>query len=371
VDGVRYFMRGRTVVARVGDEDLGHITVPHVSLQWAGGICVPLAGIAGVGTNERFRRRGIAAGMMQEALAFARREGCACSAVSTHADNIARRLYTRAGNVHSFFMRRYTKPLADVAPEPAEHPTEVRPHRPSDCPRVAALIRDATRPFFGAREVMESDRLESSQDKPDQPAPRGFVAERDGNVLGYVGRFRHWSNCAWEIFARGDEVSDAVGAALLDAMEAACASEGLDAVQFWTTDSEKFPTRLLLDRGYAPDISRVFMVNILDLQALLDHLAPLFEQRSRTLDADAVPTELRLSYDDQSAAVSLPGVGPTIEVSASRDAMTRVLCGTLSAWEAYLRNDLDVVTPLEDSSRRALDALLPDTPYHHPVRDWW
>lgn len=371
MDDVCYSMRDRTVVARVGDEDVGRITVPHVALQWGGGVCVPVAGISGVGTDQRFRRRGIAAGMMHEALAFARQEGYACSAVSTSAHNVARRLYTRAGNVHLFFMRRYTRPLSDAAREASSHGLAIRPYRPSDGPRVAALVRDATRPFFGAREVTDTDRLAPRQHKPDQPRPLGFVAERAGEVVGYVGRFQHWFNCAWEIFVRDDDMPRAAAAALLAAMEAACARDGLDAVQFWTTESEEFPTRLLLDRGYTPDASRVFMLNILDLQALLDQLAPLFEQRSSRLDTQILPAELRLTCDGESAAVALSGRGPGIEVRASRKTMARVLCAAVSAWEAYLRSDLDVVTPMHEHTRRALDALLPGAPYVHPVHDWW
>ena len=51
--------------------------------------------------------------------------------------------------------------------------------------------------------------------------------------------------------------------------------------------------------------------------------------------------------------------------------VTEVLCGVTSAWDAYLRAELDVYPRADGRIGKALESLFPRVPYQHPINDWW
>ena len=358
---------GMTVVASLGGDDVGHITVPHIALRFPGGICVPLAGIAGVGVDAGVRRRGIAAAMMQRVAQFARERGYACSAVSTDYDNPARRLYTRAGHEYLFTQYSYSGPLGQVsetAPQnvlkPPQGTAVVRPFCADDADAVLAFIERVESPYFGTCDKV----IEQCG------GYMGYVAEQNGKIIGSCNCFPLRLGLEANIFVAGRQRL-AVAELLLNALAAKALESGRTELHFSIPQDDRPLAHLLWQRGFRPQPSHVFMFGILDLQRLLELLQPMWEQRTDGLDGSNVPERIVVRMQDQTGTLRLHGRAPPIAVQGSRYVMTRVVCGTISAWEAYLCGCLAVRPEPTERTAEVLGALLPAVPYHNPGTDRW
>jgi len=366
-----YEVSGRRVAALADGEVIGHVYVPDITFHWGDGVFVPLAGIGGVMTDERFRRRGVASRMMKEAVELARRCGYGGSGVSTGMTNVARRLYSKAGYVHLFSMHRYSRRLEEAhlpAPPPG---VTIRPYEERDLNGVLALIEQTERPFFGSRKKSPK-RWKALRARSAGRAPAlAFVAERGGRIVGFADRRVHWEALTGEVFAEPGPDRFALGEALVAALERAAVRLGEQSLCFWATDCEDFPVRMLLNRGYELTTSRVFQFNILSLQRLMEQLEEALVRRAARLDTGLLPASIELRYNGEAGKVDLGGPGQALELRASRDVVTNVICGIYSAWDAYLRGVMDIGPSLGPEQRRALEALFPAVPYHHPPNDWW
>ena len=368
---VEYCTEGRWVRAMASGEEVGRVVVPDIAFHWGQGLTMPLAGIADVRTDQRFRRRGIASRMMNEAVRFARDSGYGGSAVSTGSENVARRLYSGAGYVHLFSMWRFSRRIEGSCPTQTPSGFSIRPYENGDLAGVLGLIRETEAPFFGSREKAAKQWAAArSGDGGREPAP-AFVAQRGGDTVGFADRFLHWQTMAAELFVRSDPEQFRLGDALVGALEVASGSVGEEDLHFWATECEDFPVRLLRNRGYRPTASRVFMFNILSLQRLLDELRDLFRNRAAGLDPRELPAEIEIVYPGERAKLELGGQAEAIRMEGPRAVVTRVVCGMLPAWEAYLMGLVDIRPGVEPHVRRACHELLPSTPFHHPVNDWW
>lgn len=364
-------MSGRRAVATVGGEPIGQVVVPDISFHWGHGAFISLAGIGGVGTDLRFRRRGIASHLMKEAVRFAREHGYGGSAVSTGSRNVAGRLYSKAGYVHLFSMHGFSRRIRAGGDGVACQGLDIRPYEEKDLAEVLSLIRETERPFFGSREkVAERWQAARSGSRGRKPA-LAFVALREGEVVGFADRIVHWQALTGEVFARRGSEQFRVGEALVRTLEDAAARLAEESLCFWATDCEDFPVRMLRNRGYQLSASRVFKFNILSLQRLVDQLGDLFCRRAAALNEGELPASIELVYDEQQGVINLGGVRKGIKLSASRGVLTKVICGTLSAWDAYLRGLMDIHSPVEPHVQRVLEVLLPTIPFQHPVNDWW
>ena len=150
-------------------------------------------------------------------------------------------------------------------------------------------------------------------------------------------------------------------------------SHGCAQATFSVTEDETFVRRLLEGERYRPVQPRVFQVNILDLEGLLSCLSPALEMRISHSGQPQWTGVLRVRIEEGEGSVGL-GVDPgrsAISVTASQETLTRVLCGRLSGWEAYLRGDLRVAADGEADVSDILQALLPEVPCCHPVDEWW
>ncbi len=360
----------RTVIASLEGRDVGHITVPDIPFHFSRGVHVKLAGIGAVGTDESVRRQGIAGEMMRAANRFASERGYASSAVSTGLSNTARRLYARAGNVHLFSQSTYAARIADFTAPPPACDATLRPYQQSDEATVMALIERSELPFFGTR-TKTPERFHNLQEgwNDEAPEPLAFVAERAGRLVGYCGRFQYWSGLEAEMFVLDDE--PAVCAALLQALAAGVSAAGEAELRFSVSECRREMLHVLWAHGFRPQSTYVFMFNILDLQQLLHQLRPLFAQRLADLDAATLPATVILQGPEQSGIIELGGSGPQVTLRADRDILTLVLCGTISAWEAYLRGSLAIEPRPTPATAEALQLLLPAVPYQHPAVDRW
>ena len=131
--------------------------------------------------------------------------------------------------------------------------------------------------------------------------------------------------------------------------------------------------RLLGAERYHPVQPRVFQINILDLGKLLSYLGPVLATRISQSEHPGWTGTLTVRTDEGEGRVGL-GADPecsAIAVEAPQKTLTRVLCGRLSGWEAYLRGDLRVAADGDASTPDLLQAILPRVPCCHPIDEWW
>jgi len=223
---IEYRTSGRRVQATAQGEEVGRIAVPDIVFHWGDGISISLAGIADVRTDQRFRRRGIASGMMRQAVGFARQAGYGASAVSTGSENTARRLYSRAGYVHLFRVWCFSRQIE--ARQDIEVPSDfsIRPYQDEDMPDVLGLIQETKSPFFGSRRTMPEEWAAARSGADGGEPALAFVAVRGGEVIGFADRFLHWHARTSEIIVRTGDGQFRVGDALVAALEQAAASIG-------------------------------------------------------------------------------------------------------------------------------------------------
>lgn len=349
-----------TVIASLEGSDVGRITVPHVSLQFPTGVWAPLAGISGVGVDESARRRGIANAMMQHVVQFARDGGYTCSGVATAHDNQARRLYARAGYVHLFTQYSYSGPLGELPEEAPQCSAAVRPFCADDEDAVLAFVRQVELSYFGTRaRVIELCGRHM-----------GYVAEQNGEIIGSCSCFPLRLGLEANLFVAGPQRL-AVAGALLKALIARVLESGQTELHFSIPQDDQPLAHLLWQYGFRPQPAHVFMFNILDLQGLLELLLPLFERRTDGIDSSTVPEQFVVRSTDQTGTLMLGGSAAPVTIAGSRRVITRLLCGTISAWEAYLCGYLAVEPEPTEQIVRVLKILLPTVPYHHPGTDKW
>jgi GNAT superfamily N-acetyltransferase len=85
------------VYAEVDGNDVSHLSYSPYPLQVGREGAVRMAGIAGVGTNRRFRGQGLASAVFAHAIDRIRAEGHSCVGLFTSMKIIAHRLYRRFG----------------------------------------------------------------------------------------------------------------------------------------------------------------------------------------------------------------------------------------------------------------------------------
>ena len=90
------------IIARIGGLRVGRIGVSTQQFQWGHGVYVKTAGIGEVGTEERFRRRGIATALMKKAMEFSAERGFPFSGLFTDTQIVAHRLYRHFKFVDAF-----------------------------------------------------------------------------------------------------------------------------------------------------------------------------------------------------------------------------------------------------------------------------
>jgi len=374
---------GCKVCAEMGGEVVGHVTVCDIEFQWARDAYVMMGGIAGVGTDRRYRRMGIAKACMDRANRLILEKGYPCGGVSTGSRNVARRLYTRAGYVHLFYINSYWKRPRKRPERRGLNGLTIRPYIPGDEAEATRIFEEAYGGYFGPKRKKTEDWLELRTRTLKSDPESTFFAEFKGRPVGYAGYFLKWGNLmAGELIVAPNKFRVAVAEALLNRLENHLASKGLNNVSIWAASQDVEVSRLLLCSSYTKSESRVFMLNILNLSALLRRLEPLLGSRVKTSNLEWRGA-VKLESPSQAATLAVDGgasvsdsptegsvEGPSIRVEASREALIRILSGVLPVWEAYVQGMINV-KPSDDESLKVLDTLFPATPYYHPVDDWW
>jgi len=365
-------MEGNKVVAVHRGEQIGRIHVPRLSFQWCRGAYVPMGGIGGVGTDERFRRRGIARMMMERAVAHTRSLDLPCMGVSTGSENVARRLYSGAGCVYLFPMQGYARRPSSRRIRLPPH-VEIRGYETGDEQAVIRLRCEEYGAAFGRLEPDATRWLDTRRETLDADGESVLVAVQDGSPVAYASYFQHWFDLACDICVGDCRQRLQIGRALLRRLEERLVTRGCGQATLSATEDEVFVRGLLEAERYRPVRPRVFQVNILDLEGLLSCLRPALETRISQSKQPEWTGTVRVTTDEGEGSVGI-GADPgrsAIAVTASQKTLTRVLCGRLSGWEAYLRGDLQVDADGDADAPDLLQTLIPRVPCCHPIDEWW
>ena len=268
-------------LARRDDRIIGGAVVTPAG-QWFGGRCVPSALIGGVAVAPEARGGGIGAALVADYLRAAREAGCAISALYPATYGLYRRTgYGEAGDM----IRHELSTAALATGRPPADGTTVREHDGDE-----TLLRDLYR-RYAARSAGLLERLDqhwAGRTRTTGPqALHTFVAERDGQAVGYVS------------FAQrreaGGRLADVRDFAPLDrgASRALLAFFGghqynIAKVRFWGPPNDP----RLLDEphtGRRAERTEPWMLRIVDLPAALE----------RRGYPDVVTAELHLEHHDE------------------------------------------------------------------------
>lgn len=398
----------RMVYAVDGNKKIGEIHIPHIELDWGYAVTVPMAGIAGVGVNEAYRKQRLASAMMQRAVEFSRNEGYAVSGVSTNNRNVARRLYSKSGYVFLFKIDVWGKKLntASKSDTPLES-GKIRPYQDGDEVGIVKVWQDcySSKGFFGAIVHTPHTWLLFRQNALKNNPDCVQVAVIDDAIVGYAGFYRHWMDIPHAELVVLPEHAHTLGISLINTIEQLAYKSGFEILYFDVSSCQIVLRNMLISAGYVvaePGRAYVFQVAIFDIAKLLLHLKQIFEIRVHKAQLERYPEALLVETKGSVATIELTGGLPnsSLRINADLPILTTVLCGQMSAREAYLRgllnvkSDMDVFIPQQNitvstdinelgrtdgkfvtlyhhSGISILDALFPQTGWLHPQYERW
>ncbi|RJS85018.1 GNAT family N-acetyltransferase [Candidatus Bathyarchaeota archaeon] len=372
---------GREIYAMVSGKIASHVTVCDIEFQWAKDSYLMIGGIANVGTDPQYRRKGLAKACMKRANRLIMEKGYPCGGVSTGKKNVARRLYSSSGYTHLFFIDSYWKKPRKRSGKYNMNNLEVRPYVTGDENAAVKLFRETYGGFFGLRRKTGKEWIETRRETLESAPESYFFAELNGETVGYCGYFRKWRRLlAGELIVSRIPSRIKVAKILLRHLENQLAIEGLNNVSVWLTNEDREMTRFLECCGYIRMKSRVFMLNILSLTGLLKKLSPCIERRaSDTLSGwkgsvqFKVPgSSVTLLLNDYVHVFDGPiSSKPAVKVYAGKEELTRILAGNLTFLESYLRGNINIKPSPSLETFKVLNTLFPRIPHFHPVDDWW
>ncbi len=166
-------------LALAGQEVVGGVMVTATEMVFGGGPL--LCGfVDSVMTRPMWRRRGIASGLMEHALAWMGQEGLAASALYTTFGSGGHRLYTRIGfrdRATCYYF--YSQPAPRCPPIPG-----LRPAAPDEVGQVRALLNDRLGGCDGFVPVDEALWRWRREDRPGSLPYTLFVLEDAGRIAG-------------------------------------------------------------------------------------------------------------------------------------------------------------------------------------------
>lgn len=377
INEVEIVFEDPTIYAKIEGETVGTTSVLDLDFQWAEGTYVKMAGIAGVQTDERFRRRGVASGMMNEAKRLIVEKGYSCSSVSTGGlENVSRRLYRKSGYVTLFFLEDTVKQVkTPISRQLKGRRFTLRPYEAGDEEAFVRVFQECYGHFFGPRRKT-AERWKETREETLKVDPESvFVAEVDEEIQGWAGYYKHWGTFASELRVSPCNDRTTIAEALLSNLEEHLLSKAISEARFLTSPHDRFLRPFLEERGYVTRPYRVFMLSITDLPKLIAALKPLLERR---LGRPTWRGSIRLKTPSQICAFTVydgisiiePSENVDLEVVTSDIELTRILSGVLDPFEAYLEASLDVKPSLTKASNETLRRLFPLVPYYHPREDW-
>jgi GNAT superfamily N-acetyltransferase len=372
---LEYKIENSTVYSLKNDTIIGQISVPRIDFHWGKGCYVPLAGIAGVSTEEEFRSKGIASTMMELAKQYALEKGYSCSGVSTNLGNVARRLYSKAGYTTIFRPGRYENKL-EKRIIPGIEEVKIRSFREGDEKLSIKLYNSLYSSFFGWRKKTPARWHSLRKEIRERDPGFAFLAENEEGVCGWAGYFKQWVGLVEELYVIPCNKRMPIARTLLCKLENHLVSQGIEEAHFWLSPQDEFSTALLTANGYKFSEQRVFMLSILDLPLLLSSLLPLFYRRIKENPSwkgvIGIKTPFQEGFLKIDGKVSVvQGEKADAELILSRETLTRLISGAIGLWDSYLEGLISVKPRMSPELKSLLEKIFPQVPLFHPADDLW
>lgn len=333
--------------------------------------------VSWVHTNPKYRRRGLSRWAFGAAMSHELVRQYACISLHTRTDNTAHGMYRSCGFVDGLVAREFTKTLQHEQAKVVEG-LVVRPYAHGDEIAMASVCNA----FFADQVEHRPRRAERRRTSETWLI---YVAERDGELLGYVqarcdGREENVSitefclkpqpskdSTHWESFL------EEVGISLLCALHNKLVERKYKQIS-WIPEEEMekdYVRKLFHNFGYTPaNEDWVWMFKLINLPMLLDELSPLLSKRLNESDAykdwqgtiniKGSEHQASLTIKDGEISVSeevLEGTG--ICLSTDDDTITRFILGVVSPYAAYLQNQLHIAPTVNSSVIGLLGTLFP------------
>ena len=333
--------------------------------------------VSWVHTNPKYRRRGLSRWAFGAAMSHELVRQYACISLHTRTDNTAHGMYRSCGFVDGLVAREFTKTLQHEQAKVVEG-LVVRPYAHGDEIAMASVCNA----FFADQVEHRPRRAERRRTSETWLI---YVAERDGELLGYVqarcdGREENVSitefclkpqpskdSTHWESFL------EAVGISLLCALHNKLVERKYKQIS-WIPEEEMekdYVRKLFHNFGYTPaNEDWVWMFKLVNLPMLLDELSPLLSKRLNesndykdwqgTIGIKGSEHQASLTIKDGEIRVSEEvSEGTGICLSTDDDTITRFILGVVSPYEAYLQDQLHIAPTVNSSVIGLLGTVFP------------
>ncbi len=329
--------------------------------------------IGWVHTDPRYRRKNLARLAMARVLEHKAAKDCSCTELGTGTRNVAHALYRSFGFTDVAVGDRWTHDLDTEPSCPMPEGVSLRSYKAGDESTLAELGRE----YEGASRFQERRRA-----APPPPDCIVKVAERDGEMIGAVtcGLYGEegWVEHIWLKERKSEGRSDEdrqddraeIGAALLGRVHAELRELGAKKVGCGRARGPHDVCRALAMAGYWPSkAGGVWMWGLLDLPKLLAEIASLLERRleesdfkgwTGSIDLIGERHRARLMFTEGKVSLEDPrGDAPGLVLTCDDDALTRVVRGIETPFEAYLQLRLTIQPQINEQITKLLEALFP------------
>lgn len=320
-----------------------------------------------VHTHPKYRRRGLSRWVFGASMSHELVRRYSCISLHTRTDNRAHGMYRSFGFVDGLVGQELTKTLQHEQAKIVEG-LVVRPYSQGD----EVAMANVGNAFYADQVERKARRAERRRTSETWLI---YVAERDGELLGYVQARCDESEenvsitefCLRPQSSEGSTHSEGfleeIGAALLCVLHNELVKRKYKQIS-WIPEEEmekNYVRKLFYNFGYTPaDENWVWMFKIVNLPMLLEELSPLLSKRlNESDDYKGWQGTIGIKGSEHWASLTIKngeiqvseevseGVG--ICLSTDDDTITRFILGVVSPYAAYLQNQLHIAPTVNSS----------------------
>ena len=322
-----------------------------------------------VHTSPQYRRKGLSRWTMQETMAHEAAKRCSCACLGTGVRNTAHAMYKSFGFVDVYIDRSFTKKVREERAKIVEG-LAIRPYSPGDETKMAELANECY------SDLLVTGRVRARRFRPANNYIK--IAEKDGEMVGYVravaGRKREQARFM-EVCLKKVDNRESIGTALLCALHNDLLSRGFEnaTVNHELLLDQEFVQKLLHNSGYSSRrTGGVFMFKIINLPMLLEELSPLLIKRLENSDYKGWQGKVGIVGDEHKASLIIGNgnisvseeIPEDLDITISADdyAITRIIAGRITPFEAYLQIEMTIRPMVNDRITGLLETLFPHIP---------
>lgn len=336
-----------------------------------------------VHTSAHWRRRGLSRLAFEAAMNHPAAMKCSTSALGTGTRNVAHRLYREYGFTDMTVQEQWRVDLPGAGRTDVPTGVSFRAVTDDDTPRVQAFAAQALADTLPPPEQSMIGSL--------PPHGLGFIAERDGAVVGFAaatyggGDEAHLETVVTPAPPKqyehlgaaksgGKPQNVEIAACLLSLLQRAACDAGARHM-VWEHGGENDVARRAAQRlGYASERTQdVWMMQVRHLVQYLNEIAPAIEHRlagskfqgwEGAIDLLGSRLQGRVTVAEGRVSASKPGARPAdIILACDDDTLTRVVLGRETPFEAYLQTRLVIAPRVSSRVVELLETAFPKVLY--------